>query len=105
MTQRHISHPEGLPNCAAGHRARHIHDLRGPAAGGGHLVECACRATSKSQDPDKALAEWRRINRPARSARPASAPDRADNVVQFNLSLAEQPAGRRKAAGGAHGSR
>jgi len=105
MTQKHISHPEGLPNCAAGHRARHIHDLRGPAAGGGHLVECACRATSKSQDPEKALAEWRRINRPARSARPAPAPKVADNVVQFNLSLAEQPAGRRKAAGGAHGSR
>lgn len=105
MTQKHISHPEGLPNCAAGHRARHIHDLRGPAAGGGHLVECACRATSKSQDPEKALAEWRRINRPARSARPAAAPEVADNVVQFHLSLAEQPAGRRKAAGGAHGSR
>jgi len=105
MTQKHISHPEGLPNCAAGHRARHIHDLRGPAAGGGHLVECACRATSKSQDPEKALAEWRRINRPARSARPAPAPEVVDNVVQFNLSLAEQPAGRRKAAGGAHGSR
>ncbi len=105
MTQKHISHPEGLPACAAGHRARHIHDLRGPAAGGGHLVECACRATSKSQDPEKALAEWRRINRPARSARPAPTPEVADNVVQFNLSLAEQPAGRRKAAGGAHGSR
>ncbi|PWB27728.1 hypothetical protein DCO49_06850 [Stenotrophomonas sp. SPM] len=105
MTQKHISHPEGLPNCAAGHRARHIHDLRGPAAGGGHFVECACRATSKSQDPEKALAEWRRINRPARSARPAPAPEVADNVVQFNLSLAEQPVGRRKAAGGAHGSR
>ncbi len=105
MTQKHISHPEGLPNCAAGHRARHIHDLRGPAAGGGHLIECACRATTKSQDPEKALAEWRRINRPARSARPVPAPEVADNVVQFNLSLADQPAGRRKAAGGAHGSR
>ncbi|MGV6483209.1 hypothetical protein ACTUVJ_000249 [Stenotrophomonas indicatrix] len=105
MTQKQISHPEGLPNCAAGHRARHIHDERRESAGGGHLVECACRATSKSQDPEKALAEWRRINRPARSARPATAPEVADNVVQFNLSLAEQPAGRRKAAGGAHGSR
>ncbi|WP_313418346.1 hypothetical protein [Stenotrophomonas sp.] len=105
MTQKHISHPEGLPNCAAGHRARHIHDLRGRAAGGGHLVECACRSTSKSQEPEQALAEWRRINRPARSARSAPAPEVADNVVQFNLSLAEQPAGRKKAAGGAHGSR
>lgn len=26
MTQRHISHPEPLPACAAGHSARHIHD-------------------------------------------------------------------------------
>jgi hypothetical protein len=28
MTQRHISHPEGLPKCAAWYSARHIH-LRG----------------------------------------------------------------------------
>lgn len=84
MTQKHISHPEGLPNCAAGHRARHIHDLRGPASGGGHLVECACRATSKSQDPEKALAEWRRINRPARSVRKAE-PALPDNVLQLPL--------------------
>lgn len=88
MTQEHISHPEGLPNCAAGHRARHIHDLRGPAAGGGHLVECACRATSKSQDPEKALAEWRRINRPARSERTAAQPAVTDNVVQMRLVMA-----------------
>lgn len=74
-------------------------------AGGGHLVECACRATSKSLDPAKALAEWRRINRPPRSARPAPTPEVADSIVQFNLSLAEQPGSRRKAAGGAHGSR
>lgn len=104
MTQKHISHPEGLPNCAAGHRARHIHDLRGPAAGGGHLVECACRSTSKSQEPEKALAEWRRINRPARSARPARTPDVADNVVQFNLSLVDQSTQRQR-AGGNHGRR
>jgi hypothetical protein len=88
MTQKQISHPEGLPNCSAGHRARHIHDLRGPAAGGGHLVECACRATSKSQDPEKALAEWRRINRPARSARAPAQPAVTDNVVQMRLVMA-----------------
>ncbi|HFF5965459.1 TPA: hypothetical protein ACGCF6_000788 [Stenotrophomonas maltophilia] len=105
MTQEHISHPEGLPNCAAGHRARHIHDKRCASAGGGHLVECACRATSKSQDPEKALAEWRRINRPARSARALSSAAVPDNVVQFNLSLAEQAPARRKAAGGANGRR
>jgi hypothetical protein len=89
MTQRHISHPEGLPACAAGHSARHIHDLRGSAAGGGHLVECRCRATSKHAEPDAALAEWRRINRPPRSAKkvlPAiEAP--ADNVVQLRLQM------------------
>ncbi|MCU1123574.1 hypothetical protein ABK045_20410 [Stenotrophomonas pavanii] len=84
MTQKQISHPEGLPNCAAGHRARHIHDERRPSAGGGHLVECACRATSKSENPDTALAEWRRINRPARSARKAG-PALPDNVLQLPL--------------------
>ncbi len=89
MTQRHISHPEGLPVCAAGHSARHIHDLRGLSAGGGHLVECRCRATSKHAEPTAALAEWRRINRPARSARkilPAiDAP--AANVIQLRLQM------------------
>ncbi len=89
MTQRHISHPDGLPACAAGHSARHIHDLRGVDRGGGHLVECKCRMTSKHAEPSQALAEWRRINRPARSARkvlPAiSAP--LDNVIQINIPL------------------
>ncbi|WP_236510431.1 hypothetical protein [Stenotrophomonas sp. PA-6-5C] len=60
MTQRQISHPEGLPPCAAGPRARHIHDMRCTSAGGGHLVECCCRSTGKNADPDAALAEWRR---------------------------------------------
>lgn len=105
MTQEHISHPEGLPNCAAGHRARHIHDKRCASAGGGHLVECACRATSKHADPDKAIAAWRRLNQPARAARAPALPAVADNVVQFNLSLAEQAPARRKAAGGANGRR
>ncbi|PZT41892.1 hypothetical protein A7X92_03715 [Stenotrophomonas maltophilia] len=105
MTQEHISHPEGLPNCAAGHRARHIHDKRCASAGGGHLVECACRSTSKHADPDKAIAAWRRLNRAARCTRAPALPTVADNVVQFNLSLAEQPTARRKAAGGANGRR
>ncbi|HBS54149.1 MAG TPA: hypothetical protein DEA38_00260 [Stenotrophomonas sp.] len=78
---------------------------RSPAAGGDHLVECACRATSKSQDPEKALAEWRRINRPARSTRPAPAPEVADNVVQFNLTLAEPAARRTRARASAQGGR
>lgn len=86
MTQRHISHPEGLPACAAGHSARHILDLRGPASGGGHFVECRCRATSKHADPDAAMDEWRRINRPARAARkPVAAEPAQDNVVQLRL--------------------
>ena len=105
MTQHHISHPEGLPACKEGHSARHIHDRRGAAAGGGHFVECRCSRTRKHGDPAVAVAEWRRINRTARIARNPASPVVTDNVVQFNLSLAYQPAGRRKAAGGAHGSR
>ncbi|EKZ1926237.1 TPA: hypothetical protein ACOENG_003025 [Stenotrophomonas maltophilia] len=84
MTQEHISHPEGLPNCAAGHRARHIHDKRCASAGGGHLVECACRSTSKHADPDAAIAAWRRLNMPARSARRAE-PMLPENVLQLPL--------------------
>ncbi|WP_102945709.1 hypothetical protein [Stenotrophomonas sp. VV52] len=89
MTQRHISHPEGLPRCAAGHSARHIHDLRGAAAGGGHFIECQCQATRRHAEPEAALTEWRRNNRPARSARkvlPAIAAP-ADNVVQLSLHM------------------
>lgn len=87
MTQKQISHAEGLPNCAAGHRARHIHDERRASAGGGHLVECCCRSTSKKADADAALAEWRRINRPARSARKTE-PAFPDNVMQLPLDIA-----------------
>ncbi len=84
MTQRHISHPEPLPDCAAGHSARHIHDLRGLAAGGGHFVECRCRHTRKHAEPDAAIAEWKRVNRPARVRR-APEPAIVDNVVQMRL--------------------
>ncbi|MGE8252661.1 MAG: hypothetical protein ACN6RE_08370 [Stenotrophomonas sepilia] len=98
MTQEHISHPEGLPNCAAGHRARHIHDKRCASAGGGHLVECACRSTSKHADPDKAIAAWRRLNRPERSARPPAAVAAADNVLQFQLGVAERKPKTQRAA-------
>jgi hypothetical protein len=86
MTQRHISHPEGLPACAAGHSARHILDLRGVDRGGGHLVECKCRATSKHAEPDQALAEWRRINRPLRCPRQPQ-PTQPAEIVQFHLRL------------------
>lgn len=103
MTQKQISHPEGLPNCAAGHRARHIHDERRPSAGGGHLVECACRATKKCENPETALAQWRQINRPVRVARAPAVPAAPNNVVQFKLSLAESTVLQR--AGGDHGRR
>lgn len=103
MTQKQISHPEGLPNCAAGHRARHIHDERRASAGGGHLVECCCRSTSKRADAEAALAEWRRINRPARS--PRATPIAAGNVVQFKLSLAEPSQKPQRATGGEYGRR
>ncbi|MET0129902.1 MAG: hypothetical protein ABW207_04465 [Stenotrophomonas chelatiphaga] len=84
MTQRHISYPEPLPDCAAGHSARHIHDLRGLAAGGGHFVECRCRHTRKHAEPDAAIAEWKRVNRPARVRRTPE-PATVDNVVQMRL--------------------
>lgn len=106
MTQRHISHPEGLPRCAAGHSARHIQDQRGLAAGGGHFIECQCQATRRHTEPEAALAEWRRNNRPARTARkvlPASTAP-ADNVVQLAFGLAAAPS-RQRADGGGHGRR
>jgi len=84
MTQRHISHPEPLPDCAAGHSARHIHDLRGLAAGGGHFVECRCRHTRKHAEPIAAIAEWKRVNRPTRVRRTPE-PTIVDNVVQMRL--------------------
>lgn len=106
MTQRHISHPEGLPRCSTGHSARHIHDQRGLAAGGGHFIECQCQATRRHVDLDAALAEWRRNNRPARSARKVlpSIKAPADNVVQLAFGLSAAPPGQR-AAGGGHGRR
>lgn len=89
MTQRHISHPEGLPKCADGHRARHMFDGRSASSGGGHFVECRCKATTRHMQADAALADWRRINRPARSARKVltaiAAP--ADNVIQMRLPM------------------
>lgn len=96
MTQKQISHPEGLPNCAAGHRARHIHDMRCTSAGGGHLVECCCRSTSKHPDAEAALRAWRRLNQPVRSARPAPPSTARDNVLQFQLGLSESPSRRRR---------
>jgi len=91
MTQKHISHPEGLPDCAAGHRARHMFDERGASSGGGHFVECRCKATTRHVQADAALADWRRINRPARSARkvlPAISAPAADNVLQLPMRFA-----------------
>lgn len=91
MTQRHITHTEPLPRCANGHSARLMLDMRGQSAGGGHFVECCCRHTARHTEADAALAEWRRMNRPARIARKptlAAADGPADNVVQIPLRLA-----------------
>lgn len=84
MTQREISHPEGLPACAAGHSARHIHDQRRASAGGGHFIQCSCSCSRRWQDADSAVADWRRQHRPARSARKV-APALPDNVLQLPL--------------------
>lgn len=62
MTQRQITHREGLPPCARGHAARHILDSRRPSAGGGHLIECQCHATIKYAEFDDALEQWCRDN-------------------------------------------
>lgn len=60
--QRMIRHDQPLPPCADGHVARHIHDLRGRSAGGGHLLECACRHTGKHDDYAGALTAWCALN-------------------------------------------
>ncbi|MGS1345311.1 hypothetical protein [Stenotrophomonas geniculata] len=101
MTQEHISHPEGLPNCAAGHRARHIHDKRCASAGGGHLVECACRSTSKHADAEGPSPHGGGSIAP-RAARAAPAPTVGDNILQFQLGLADRPTKARR-IGGHHG--
>ncbi|WP_312327992.1 hypothetical protein [Stenotrophomonas sp.] len=66
-----------------------MHDLRGIAAGGGHFVECQCQATRRHVEPHAALIEWRRNNRPGRSAPKAlpaiTAP--VDNVIQLRLPM------------------
>lgn len=82
MTQRHISHLERLPACAAGHCARHILDLRGQAAGGSHFVECAFRHTARHRDFHAALAAWKRMSRPPHALRNAVAEIPAHHVLQ-----------------------
>lgn len=71
--QRMIPHLRPLPTCRAGHRARHIHDRRGPNAGGGHFVECACRQGARFPQFSAALADWCAIN-----GHDAPAPARTD---------------------------
>ncbi|WP_311266618.1 MULTISPECIES: hypothetical protein [unclassified Xanthomonas] len=69
--QRMISHATPLPLCRIGHTARHIHDQRSLQAGGGHLVECACSASSKHGAFDDALREWcRQQGRPTPKTNP-----------------------------------
>ena len=96
MTQRQVTHQVTLPPCAAGHAVRHMHDLRRPQAGGGHLLECECRQTAKHASVGEALAQWRRLNTkrraPARRSEPAAvtpaAPQVVAGVVQFPLAFA-----------------
>lgn len=85
MTQRQVSHAEELPPCKAGHRARHMHDLRCLRAGGGHFVECACTHTRRYVDFEQALAEWKRLH--AKRGRPRKDAAIVDTVVQFPLQL------------------
>lgn len=103
MTQRQITHPAGtLPACAAGHAARHIHDMRCASAGGGHFLECECRRTARHAEIDAALGEWKRLNRhrkprapkPENLNREAGKPRKRrdeSTVLQFPLPLSARP--------------
>lgn len=99
MTQCQIDRPEGLPPCAAGHSARHIHDGRSASAGGGHFVECRCTKTAKHADPDAALASWRLLNRPTRSVRKAPVPAEPGNILQMPLRLIPAELPQRRTSG------
>jgi len=92
MTQRQISHDFDLPTCADGHTARHVLDMRGAHAGGGHFIECMCRATVRTTDFDAALGDWYRING---RRRPRELRDREASPRQANPATAEPalPAG------------
>lgn len=107
MTQRQITHPDGviLP-CAGGHAGHHIQDMRGDAAGGGHFIECECRKTARYAALDGALVEWRRLNKHRKPRKPRSAPpltttkpkrakDAGSTVLQFSLPLAGEKRGKR----------
>ena len=105
MTQRQITHPDGviLP-CAGGHAGHHIQDMRNAAAGGGHFIECECRKTARYAVLEGAVAEWRRLNkhrkpRTPRSPTPQAAkPKRAKHagstVLQFLLPLPSERRGK-----------
>ena len=92
MTQRHIPHQVTLPPCAAGHASRHVHDSRRREAGGGHVIECACRYTAKHPAIELAIDEWFHLNH-RRRARTPRAPvavvpaEHAAAILQFPLSL------------------
>ena len=92
MTQRHISHPEGLPTCADGNRARHIFDGRSSSSGGGHFVECRCKATTRHAGAEAALDDWDRINKRRRRRSPTA----PTNVVQLPLQRAAAKAASRR---------
>lgn len=83
MTQRQVTHDFDLPSCSAGHAARHMHDLRGAHAGGGHFLECQCRQTMRHADLDQALAEWCRLN----DKRKPRIPRGSASVVQLRLPM------------------
>ncbi|MEI2454594.1 hypothetical protein [Lysobacter firmicutimachus] len=96
MTQRQVAHQVTLPACAQGHAVRHVHDLRRPEAGGGHLLECECRQTAKYACVGDALRQWRRMNAKRRAAirrsEPAApaaqpAPATLAGILQFPLAF------------------
>lgn len=84
MTQQQKAPPRALPACAAGHKARYVHDLRRESAGGGHLIECRCSTTAKHPTFDLAWAHWHKQHGLQPTA--AAVEERsASNVLQMKL--------------------
>ncbi|MBN8791735.1 MAG: hypothetical protein J0I01_05850 [Stenotrophomonas nitritireducens] len=95
--QRMISHDIPLPACSAGHPARHMHDTRCSTADGGHYIECKCSHTSRHENYDGALREWRQMH--GAPTPPAAARERQPAAVITTLNSTQREAMRRAMAG------
>jgi len=98
MTQQQMQPNRPTPACPAGHTARYIVDGRRIEARGGHFIECRCSRTAKHPSFDLAWAHWHKLH----GLQPACAPLRAgsSNIVQLDLHLASDSAGRTRGTAG-----